>query len=70
MILDIRKALAYELHDLCARLRIGSCPSHHSRNDVRGELVLLSCKGWGWGRIATRARDVPGGLDVCCSGRV
>ena len=34
MILDIRKALAYELHDLCARLRIGSCPSHHSPNDV------------------------------------
>ena len=33
-ILDIRKALAYELHDLCARLRIGSCPSHHSPNDV------------------------------------
>ena len=34
MILDIRKALAYELHDLCARLRIASCPSHHSPNDV------------------------------------
>ena len=34
MILDIRKALAYDLHDLCARLRIGSFPSHHSPNDV------------------------------------
>ena len=34
MILDNRKALAYELHDLCARLRIGSPPSHHSPNDV------------------------------------
>src|SRR3954466_11919539 len=34
MILDIRKALAYELYGLCARLRIGSCPSHHSPNDV------------------------------------
>ena len=34
MILDTRKALAYELHDLCARLRIGSCPSHHSSNEV------------------------------------
>ena len=28
------KALANELHDLCAMLRIGSCPSHHSPNDV------------------------------------
>ena len=34
MILDIRKSLANELHDLCAMLRIGSCPSHHSPNDV------------------------------------
>ena len=33
-ILDIGKALANELHDLCAKLRIGSCPSHHSPNDV------------------------------------
>ena len=33
-ILDIGKALANELHDLCAMLRIGSCPSHHSPNDV------------------------------------
>ena len=32
------------------------------RNDVRGGLVLQLCKGWGWGRIATRARIVPGGL--------
>ena len=34
MILDIGKALANELTDLCAMLRIGSCPSHHSPNDV------------------------------------
>ena len=33
-ILDIGKALANELTDLCAMLRIGSCPSHHSPNDV------------------------------------
>ena len=33
-ILDIGKALANELHDLCAMLRIGSCPSHHYPNDV------------------------------------
>ena len=34
MILDIGKALANELHDLRAMLRIVSCPSHHSPNDV------------------------------------
>ena len=34
------------------------------RNDVREGLVLQLCKGWGWGRIATRARNVPGGLVV------
>jgi hypothetical protein len=28
------KSLANELHDLHAMLRIGSCPSHHSPNDV------------------------------------
>ena len=39
------------------------------RNDVREELVLQSRKGWGWDRIATRARNVPDGLDVCYSGR-
>ena len=32
------------------------------RSDVRGGLVLRSCEGWGWGRIATRARNVPSGL--------
>ena len=39
------------------------------RNDVRGELVLQSCEGWGRGRIATRAQNVPGGLVVGYSGR-
>ena len=34
LILDIRKALANELHDLGAMLMIGSYPSHHSPNDV------------------------------------
>ena len=33
-ILDIRKALAYELHDLVLGLGLGLCPSHHSPNDV------------------------------------
>ena len=33
------------------------------RNDVRGGLVLKSCEGWGWGRIAIRAGIMPGGLD-------
>ena len=32
--LTFGKALANELHDLCAMLRIGSCPSHYSPNDV------------------------------------
>ena len=32
--LTSRKATANELHDLCAMLRFGSCPSHHSPNDV------------------------------------
>ena len=40
------------------------------RNDVREGLVLQLCKGWGWGRIATRAQNVPGGLVVGYSGRV
>ena len=39
------------------------------RNDVREGLVLQFCKGWGWGRIATRAQNVPGGLVVGYSGR-
>ena len=34
MILDIRKALSKRTTRSCARLRIGSCPSHHSPNDV------------------------------------
>ena len=34
------------------------------RNDVREGPVLQFCEGWGWGRIATRARNVPGGLVV------
>ena len=33
-ILDIGKTLANELYDLYAMFRIGSCPSHHSPNDV------------------------------------
>ena len=32
--LTFGKATANELHDLWAMLRIGSCPSHHSPNDV------------------------------------
>ena len=32
--LTFRKATTNELHDLWAKLRIGSCPSHHSPNDV------------------------------------
>ena len=40
------------------------------RNDVREVPVLQFYKGWGWGRIATRAWDVPGGLVVGYSGRV
>ena len=34
MILDIRKALAYKLHDFVLGLGLGLCPSHHSPNDV------------------------------------
>ena len=34
MILDTRKALSKRTTRSCARLRIGSCPSHHSPNDV------------------------------------
>ena len=40
------------------------------RNDVREELVLQSCECWGWGRIATRALIVLGGLGWYCFGRV
>ena len=32
------------------------------RNDVREGPVLQFCRGRGWDRIATRARNVPGGL--------
>ena len=38
-------------------------------SDVREGPVLQFCKGRGWGRIATRARNVPGGLVVGYSGR-
>ena len=38
------------------------------RNYVRVVLVSQFCEGRGWGRIATRARDVPGGLVVGYSG--
>src|SRR3954471_18276523 len=34
MILDIRKAFSKRTTRSCAMLRIGSCPSHHSPNDV------------------------------------
>ena len=39
------------------------------RSYVREVLVLHFCEGWGWGRIATRARNVPGGLVVGYSRR-
>ena len=39
------------------------------RSYVREALVLHFCGGWGWGRIATPARIVPGGLVVGYSGR-
>ena len=39
------------------------------RSYVREVLASLFCEGWGWGRIATPARIVPGGLVVGYSGR-
>ena len=39
------------------------------RNYVRVVLVLQFREGWGWGRTATLARNVPGGLVVGYSGR-
>ena len=39
------------------------------RNYVRVVLVLRFREGWGWGRIATRAWNVPGGLVVGYSER-
>ena len=39
------------------------------RSYVREVLVLQCREGWGWGRIATPARNVPGGLVVGYSGR-
>ena len=39
------------------------------RSYVREALVLLFREGWDWGRIATLARYVPGGLFVGYSGR-
>src|SRR4051812_5324039 len=39
------------------------------RRYVREALVLLFHEGWGWGRIATPAQNVPGGLVVGYSGR-
>ena len=39
------------------------------RSYVREVLVSHFCEGWGWGRIATRARIVLGGLVVGYSGR-
>ena len=40
------------------------------RSYVREALVLLYREGWGWGRIATHARNMLGGLVVGYSGRV
>ena len=39
------------------------------RSYVRATLVSQVHEGWGWGRIATLARNVPGGLVVGYSGR-
>ena len=38
------------------------------RSYVREVLASPFCEGWGWGRIATPARIVPGGLVVGYSG--
>ncbi len=40
------------------------------RNGVREGSVLMFYRGWGWGRTATRALIVPGGLGWYCFGRV
>ena len=40
------------------------------RSDVRVVLVSQFREGWGWGRIATHAQNVLGGLVVVYSGRV
>ena len=39
------------------------------RNYVRVVPIAPSDEGWGWGRIAMRARNVPGGLVVGYSRR-
>ena len=39
------------------------------RNYVRVALISQFREGWGWGRIAMRARDVLGGLVVGYFGR-
>ena len=39
------------------------------RSYVRAAQVLQVREGWGWGRIATLARNMPGGLIVGYSGR-
>src|SRR4051812_45290301 len=39
------------------------------RNCVLEVLAPLCCDGWGWGRIATLAPNVPGGLVAGYSGR-
>ena len=39
------------------------------RSYVCEALVSHFCEGWGWGRIATPSRIMPGGLVVGYSGR-
>ena len=40
------------------------------RNGIYEGPVLMFYRGWGWGRTAMRARNVPGDLVVGYSGRV
>ena len=58
--------------------RLGACRSRApppmpmvspERSDVRVVLVSRFREGWGWGRIATLARIVPGGPVADYSGR-
>ena len=42
----------------------GSPDNFRSEELIFATLVSQVCEGWGWGRIATLARNVPGGLVV------